>query len=42
MVPIRCAISVTFTMLPNPAAGTQAAAWNDIQKLNGTYGAAVP
>jgi hypothetical protein len=42
MVPIRAVISVTFTMLPNPPAGTGTATWNDIQKLNGSYVAAVP
>lgn len=42
MVPIRCSIDVTFTMLPNPPAGTGTATWNDIQKLNGSYVAAVP
>jgi hypothetical protein len=42
MVPIRCSIDVTFTMLPNPPAGTGTATWNDVQKLNGPYVAAVP
>jgi hypothetical protein len=42
MVPIRCSIDVTFTMLPNPPAGTGTATWNDVQKLNGSYVAAVP
>jgi hypothetical protein len=42
MVPIRCVISVSFTMLPNPPAGSGTAAWNDVQKLNGSYVASVP
>jgi hypothetical protein len=42
MVPIRCSIDVTFTMLPNPPAGTGTATWNDVQRLNGSYVAAVP
>jgi hypothetical protein len=42
MVPIRCVISVNFTMLPNPVAGTAQSTWNDIQKLNGSYVASVP
>jgi len=41
-VPIRCAILVAFTMLPDPVAGPASTTWNDIQKLNGTYVASVP
>lgn len=37
MVPIRASVDVTFTMLPNPPAGTASAVWRDIQKLGGTY-----
>ena len=41
MVPIRCTVTVTFTMLPNPTASAATAVWNDVQKLNGSY-AVVP
>jgi hypothetical protein len=37
MVPIRASVTVTFTMLPNPTAGSKTAVWRDIQKLDGTY-----
>jgi hypothetical protein len=33
MVPIRCVISVTFTMLPAPPQGAQQAVWRDLYKL---------
>ena len=33
MVPIRAAVSITFTMLPKPPAGTQSAVWKDLQQL---------
>jgi hypothetical protein len=33
MVPIRCVVSVNFTMLPNPPKGDQAAVWRDRYKL---------
>jgi hypothetical protein len=36
MVPIRCVISVTFTMLPDPTATTAQAVWTDVQKLQGS------
>lgn len=33
MVPIRCSISVNFTMLPAPAQSIQKAVWKDLQTL---------
>lgn len=33
MVPIRCSVSVSFTMLPNPPKSIQAAVWKDLQRL---------
>ena len=33
MVPIRAAVSITFTMLPDPPQQTQSAVWQDLQKL---------
>lgn len=33
MVPIRCAISVNFTMMGNPSVQDTAAVWRDVQKL---------
>ena len=33
MVPIRCSIDVTFTMLPPPASTIQSAVWRDLQLL---------
>ena len=37
MVPIRCVVSVTFTMLPQPDSGTASAVWQDVQQLQGSY-----
>lgn len=37
MVPIRCTVDVSFTMLPNPTAAAGTATWNDVQKLRGQY-----
>lgn len=36
MVPIRCSISVNFTMLPPPAQSTQTAVWKDLNQLGQT------
>ena len=42
MVPIRCVVTVTFTMLPNPTSSAATATWKDVSVLNGSYAATVP
>lgn len=42
MIPIRCAISVNFTMLPQPQQSVQAAVWKDMEKLRGQPASADP
>lgn len=37
MVPIRCTIDVSFTMLPQPGTGGGQAAWQDAATLQGNY-----
>ncbi len=41
MVPIRCVISVNFTMLPDPPKASTTAVWKDLNKL-GTAPSTVP
>lgn len=42
MIPIRCSITVNFTMLPQPQQSTQAAVWQDMEKLRGQPASADP
>jgi hypothetical protein len=37
MVPIRCVVSVTFTMLPEAGKTVAQAVWKDIQMFQGSY-----